>query len=464
MTIEGRPHQARIDSGNAELDSILWGGFPENSINVIMGEPGTGKTLLVEELLFNACSDERPGVFLTTLSEPLGKVVRYLQQYSFFDGNKVSRSIHYRDIGQQLVNGGVQELVDSIRQILRELQPRLIVIDSFRAVHDLTDSIFEARRVVHDIAGMLTSYAATTFLVGEYTDDHVTLFPEFAVADGIVQLTRERTGDRDDRFLRVLKLRGSGYEEGGHAFEIGDDGLHVYPRLVTPIRAADYRPSDERLSFGITGLDQMLHGGVIRGSTTLLVGPTGCGKTTTALQFATSAPEDSVYVTFQEHPNQLSVAISKLRHASGNGSGQEPRMLYYPPVELYIDRVIRDVFELISEDGRDRVIIDAVGDIATAAPRDARFHDYMYSMILHLAARGVTTVLLMETEGPIALGPVPHSTRISQMVDNIVAISVERSGTPRSDLQIVKTRGSAHDPRPRQFQIEDRGIVFVDPY
>ncbi|HZH04021.1 MAG TPA: ATPase domain-containing protein, partial [Myxococcaceae bacterium] len=292
--MSGRPVQqlSRIRTGNEQLDTILGGGFPRHSMNILMGEPGSGKTILAERLIFanaggqtHGADGERPILYLTTLSEPLEKVVRYLQQFSFYDEERLaSGAIIYDSLGAELEEKGLAAVVPKLKEVIQTLSPKIIVIDSFKAIHDLTTSMPEMRRMLYEMSGLLTAYDTTVFLVGEYSEDQIASLPEFAVADAMVELARRKQGTRDERYLRVLKLRGSGYQEGLHAFRITPDGLDVFPRLVSPDVAPTYALAEARVPTGITGLDAMLCGGFWAGSATLLEGPTGSGKTTLALQ------------------------------------------------------------------------------------------------------------------------------------------------------------------------------------
>ncbi|HEX2882243.1 MAG TPA: ATPase domain-containing protein, partial [Polyangiaceae bacterium] len=284
---ERAPILERISSGNQALDSILHGGFPKNSTNIIMGEPGCGKTVLAECLIFaNAESNERPVVYLTTLSEPLEKMVHYLQQFSFFDAEKLATgAIIYDSLGQELQEQGIAAVVSKLKEVIKTQSPKIIVIDSFKAIHDLANSPQEMRRMLYEMTGLLTAYDTTTFLIGEYNEEMIAALPEFAVADGMVELARKKIGVRDERYLRVLKMRGSGYQEGLHAFRLSASGLAVFPRLTSPEVPSVYPSSDTRTATGVAKLDTMLQGGFLAGSSTLIQGTTGSGKTTLALQF-----------------------------------------------------------------------------------------------------------------------------------------------------------------------------------
>src|SRR5205085_10926902 len=179
----------------------------------------------------------------------------YLQGFRFYDENKIGTQVVYEDVGPELAKDGVAALVPLLQKAIRTLAPKIIVIDSFKAVHDLAPSAAERRRLVYEMTALLTAYGTTAFLLGEYTEDDILLYPEFAVADGIVEMSRRRLGNRDERYFRVYKLRGSRYLEGAHAFRITSAGLDIYPRLVSPQLPEGYEPATERISTGVTGLD-----------------------------------------------------------------------------------------------------------------------------------------------------------------------------------------------------------------
>src|SRR3954468_20713061 len=187
----------RISTGNCEADEILYGGFPKNSINIVMGLPGTGKTVFAQNLVFHNAGPDRPILYLTTLSEPVAKVVRYLERFAFYDESKLATEGHYDDVGARLATDGMGAILPVIEEAIRTLGPKIIVIDSFKALHDLAASILDLRKMLFELTGTLTAYDTTVFLLGEYTNEHSQQLPEFAVADSIVQLMRNPTTTRD---------------------------------------------------------------------------------------------------------------------------------------------------------------------------------------------------------------------------------------------------------------------------
>jgi circadian clock protein KaiC len=453
---------SRISTGSAPADRILGGGFPVNSINMIMGEPGTGKTLFAQQLVFHNAGGGRPILYLTTLSEPLAKVVKYLQGFEFFDESRLDADVVYDEVGNELAEEGIEALVPRVKDRIKTLSPKIIVIDSFKALHDIAPSIAEMRRVVHDLAGLLTAYETTTFLVGEYAEEQMAVLPEFVVADGIVELLRHESGMRDDRFFRVRKLRGSAYREGRHGLRLTSSGVKIYRRLVTPQTPPDYTVARERLTTGVPGLDTMIGGGLWRGTTTLLGGPTGAGKTTIGLQFVLAGlqqGEPGLYVHLEENPTQLSYLVQGF---GIDPSASDLHLLYHSPVELQIDSLVDDMFRLIRTRGVKRIVIDAVGDLVTAARDAQRLHDYLYALSQHFAVTGVTAMFTFETARPGITGGYAIDAPFSHLSDNILLLELRiEDERTRRELRVLKTRGSPHDPRVRQVQISRDGLAVI---
>ena len=451
---------ARISTGNPQADLVLGGGLPSNSINIVMGQPGTGKTVFAEQLLFHNAGEGRPIVYVSTLSEPMSKMVSYVQRFSYFNENTLGTQVQYEDIGPMLTNDGPAALVPWVTALIKQSSPKIIIIDSFRAIHDLASSVPETRRMVSDLAGLLSAYDATVLLLGEYTIEDIQRYPEFAVSDSIIQLARQSLGTRDERYLRVLKLRGSYYREGQHAFRITSDGIQLFPRLISPRVTTAYTPQLTRASTGVPGLDEMLDGGVWAGTTTLLVGPTGSGKTTVAMHFALeglSRKEPTLYVNFQENPAQLARSFSNLGANMEEMRKGGLEFVYVSPVELQIDSIVVGIFDRIKGGTIRRVVVDAVGDLVTAASDQQRLHDYLYSLVQHFAVNGVTSLLTFESGITIDGGMDTGEQRFSYMSDNVLTIGLGGDERTRRTIRVIKTRNSGHDPVVRQLEISSSG-------
>jgi circadian clock protein KaiC len=468
---ERAPKLPRISSGNPELDAVLHGGFPKNSINIIMGEPGCGKTVLAECLIFtNAESSERPILYLTTLSEPLEKMVHYLQQFSFFDAEKLATgAILYDSMGQELQEQGIAAVVPKLKEVIKTLSPKIVVIDSFKAIHDLATSPQEMRRMLYELTGFLTAYDTTTFLIGEYNEAMIAVLPEFAIADGMIELARKKTGLRDERYLRVLKMRGSSYQEGLHAFRLTTAGLAVFPRLTSPEAPSAYTSCDARISTGVANLDTMLQGGLLAGSSTLVQGVSGSGKTTLALQFVLEGlrrQEPGLYLNFQENPTQLARQIESLGWDIATVDAKGLHRLYTSPAELQIDSILLELFQVIQQKKIKRVAIDALGDLVSAAGDQQRLLNYLYALLQHFVVGGIASVLTLETAATGA-APVLGSERsfvgqMSAFSDAILTLDIERRGdTVRRTLQVVKARATQHDLNVRELHITPNGVEVL---
>jgi circadian clock protein KaiC len=451
---------ARLSTGNAEIDEILAGGFPANSINIVMGQPGTGKSIMVESLVFHNASADRPILYLTTMSEPQAKVIRYLQLFSFYDESKIGTSIIFDDLGPGLAEHGVGTLLSHLEEAIKKLSPKIIVIDSFKAIHDLDEPSANIRRLLYEMAGLLTAYNATAFLVGEYTEEHARQYPEFGIADGIIQVKRSELSTRDERFLRVLKLRGSQYIEGLHAFQITPDGLEVYPRLVSPTISPGYKQAQNRISTGVAGLDEALGGGLWQGSSTLLTGASGSGKTTIAMQFALAGAqkgEDVLYVHFQENPVQFATRFLDMDRAKSGNLPDRLHVLYKSPVELQIDSIIIEIFRRVRAQGIRRVVIDSIADLAMAASDPQRLHNFLYALTQHLAVAGVTCYLTFESEGELS----DQEGRFSYMSDNVILLGMAAAKQINRTLTVTKARGTAHDLKVHELELTENGARVI---
>ena len=451
----------RLPSGDHRLDAVVGGGLPANSITVVAGPPGSGKTILAHQYVFTNATRERPALYLTTVSEPFDKVLRYGETLSFFDAQLIGNTVFYEDLGTTLTSRGLTAALDRMDALTKERRPGMIVIDSFTAFRDFAADDGEFRRFIHVLAGRLSAFPATALWIWEYDGDEPVGKPEFTVADGILHLSARRILERELREFEVRKLRGSDFLMGSHAYRLSNEGVAVFPRLADPAEEGPYGlDEDRRISSGIQALDTMLADGYWPGASTLIAGPSGCGKTLLGLHFIFGGARDGepgLIATLQENPSQLERVVR-----SFNWSLEEEavEVMYRSPVDIYIDQWFHELLERIERGRVRRVLIDSLDDLGFTTQDEVRFREYMYSLVQRCARNHVS--LMMTLEVP-SISRVTHLSdfNISHLADNVVLLQYVWSGAQvKRALTVLKARASALEPTVREFKIHVDGIVL----
>ncbi len=454
----------KLTTGIERLDLVLGGGIPQFSFNVIMGEPGSGKTTLAHQIVFANASPEAPALYFTVLGEPTIKMLRYQQQFSFFESSKVNESIFFANLGELALEGDLNKTLEAIQENIDKVQPALVVVDSFRTLI-LPRSLVSVQEFVQKLAVRLTSSHATTFLVGEYTSEDKNQNPVFTLADGIIEISQNIARNSMVRKLRVHKLRGADPQPGLHTVRIGDAGLEIFPRMLKPVDDSPRPSSSKLISSGVAGLDDMLGGGTFEGSSMIVAGPSGTGKSTLGLQFLAQGVRDGqpgVMVMFEETvPKYISQANSFGVDLQQMVEKNQVEMVYIRPLDLSVDETLYAIQSAIERIGARRVVIDSLSAMENAlAPTFKEdYAESLYRLIGAVTGDGISIMMTVEiTTSYDELQFTPHA--ISFLTHDIVLLRYfEVEGQLKSFMTVVKTRGRKHSADIRGYEVTSEGIV-----
>src|SRR6266852_4825254 len=472
MTDQGKAQLKLLTSGIPTLDAILGGGFPEYSSNLIAGDPGSGKTTLCHQILFANATRERPALYFTIVGEPPLKMLRYQQQFTFFDPAKVDRSIHFMNLNQEVLDGLDKALETIVGEVERR-NPAFVVVDSFRSLTQATLRLsgtgqMDLPTFLQRLALDLTSRQATTFLVGEYGSSEPRDYTLFTMADGILWLSQIVNRNSMVRKIQAIKMRGLDTQPGLHTFRITRDGVRIFPRMVKPIEMDLTVRPPRFLSTGVAGVDELLGGGFYPGSAILVAGPAGSGKSSLAIQFLAEGVkrgEPGVLAMFEETP------VKYLEQAKGFGldlqqmaDKKQLKLMYLRPLDLSVDETLHEIQAGVDEVQATRVVIDSLTglEIALAPSFEEDFRESLYRLLGTLTGAGVSIMMTVENnDNYTELRFSPHA--VSFMTNDIILQRyVEIDSQLKRVMTVIKTRSRKHPSDIRTYEITDRGIVVGD--
>ena len=453
----------RLATGVPGLDEVFGGGLPEFSFNLIAGPPGSGKTTLAHQMMFALATPERPALYFTVLGEPPLKMFRYQQQFEFFDTEKINQAVHFINLAEETATGDLTKVLARVVAEVEAHGPSLVFVDSFRSVilagEGDRNPFISLQQFVQQLGMLMTSWQATTFLLGEYfSEDDPS--PVFTVADGLIWLRQSVQGNSMVRKMEIMKMRGQPSLPGLHTFRIGDGGIQVFaPPALAPL--TDWQPAlepDQRAKMGVPKLDVMMGGGLPRGYSLLVAGPSGSGKSILASAFLAEgarAGETGVIAAFEQRPKRSrGLVLAELIESDRVG------VIDTRSLALSVDEIAMQLIAEIRRLKATRVVIDSLSgfELALAPTFREDFRESLSRLVSALTDIGVTVLMTSELEDRYSeLRFSPYGTAF--LTDAIIVQRyIEVDSRLQRMLAVVKVRASAHSNALHLFHIDDDGI------
>ncbi|MFJ4344363.1 ATPase domain-containing protein [Pseudomonas sp. NPDC089401] len=458
----------RLVTGIEGLDVLLKGGLVAGASYIIQGPPGAGKTILANQL---ACGHVRDGgrvLVATLLSESHERLFQYLATLEFFDPALVGDPIQFVSAFDTLEQEGLEAVVKLLRQEIARQQASLLIVDGVLNARVRAETALDTKKFVSELQGHAAFAGCTVLLLTSARLDEGS--PEHTMVDGVIELGEQLLGSRAVRHVHLRKTRGSGALSGRHECLIDEAGMHVYPRLESLYSHPSQPGADHfsRVSTGVATLDGMLDGGLASGSVTLLMGPSGIGKTSLGLAFlgAASAEAPALHFGFYETPARLRQKAASLGYdfAALEREGVL-QLCWQPTTEGLLDQVGARLLAQVEEQGSKRVLIDSLGAFSRLAIDPARLNAFFRALTGELRARDISVMLTWEMRdifGSEISAPAPD---LSSIVDNLMLMRfVELDSQLRRMLSILKVRDSHHDPALHELQIGPHGISLCKAF
>lgn len=466
------PRLAKVRTGIAGFDEVTGGGIPEGRTTLLCGAAGCGKTLFsVQYLVRGALDDGEPGVFVA-FEETEEDITKNVASLGFdlrdLERRKLLAIDHIRVERNEIEENGeydLEGLFIRLAAALESVGAKRLVIDTLETVFGGLSSYGIIRSELRRLFNWLKERGITTILTAERGEGTLTRHGlEEYVSDCVVLLDHRVRDQISTRRLRVVKYRGSTHGSNEYPFLIDDHGL-----TVVPITTADlqHQVSSERVDSGIIGLNEMLHGpGYYRGSTILVTGTAGCGKSSLAAHFVAAAcarGERSIYVSYEESERQI------IRNMKSIGLDLEQyvkqgilRIVAHRPTSFGLEGHLAVLHKLVSDYSPLNIVIDPISTMNNGADSyDA--HLMLVRMIDFFKNRGITVLLSNLTGGGEAIEST--DVQVSSLVDTWIMVRAdENNGERTRSLYVLKSRGMSHSQQLREFQITSTGIVLIEPY
>jgi circadian clock protein KaiC len=466
------PSVRRIKTGIEGLDDILCGGFPSNHLYLIEGDPGTGKTTVALQFLLEGVKQGEKGLYVTlseSKHELLGVASSHgwsLDQVPIFEMTPQEEDLH-PEAQYTVFHPSEVELADTMSQVLKqieEVQPSRVVFDSLSELRMLARDSLRYRRQILGLKKYFGGRNCTALLLDDRTAEADDLQLQ-SIAHGVLMLQNlGRDFGINRRRLEVRKLRASRFREGVHDYVIETGGVRVFPRLI----ASEHKPDDERkpVQSGLPELDRLWGGGIDSGTSAVLMGPAGCGKSTVAILYATAAAdrgESAAIFTFDE-------TLATLTHrAEGLGIPVKKHMdsgklvvRQLDPAEVSPGEFVHSVRQQV-EDGAKIIVIDSLNGFLNAMPGEAFLTMQMHELLAYLDQKGVLTLITLAQHGIIGAS-MNSPVDISYLADSVLLFRYfEAAGEVKQALSVLKKRSGRHERTIRELSFRDNRIQVGPP-
>jgi circadian clock protein KaiC len=467
------PGPERIRTGVTGLDDILGGGLPQGHLYLIEGDPGTGKTTLALQFLLEGIRN-RESVIYVTLSESRRELEQVVHSHGWSaEGLQIYEMVPPEDdlspeAQYTVFHPSEVELSDTITAILEQVdatKPQRVVFDSLSELRMLARDPLKYRRQILALKRHFAGRSCTVLLLDDRTGEGSHDLQLQSIAHGVVMMqSLERDFGIKRRRLEVRKLRGSAFREGYHDYTIETGGIFIYPRLI----AAEHKPGFTRrvVASGLPKLDELLGGGIDTGTSTLFMGPAGCGKSTVALRYALSSAqrgEKSVIFTFDE-------AVATIqRRAEGLGMDLSSclakgtlEIRQVDPAELAPGQFVSQVRALVNKDHLRVLVVDSLNGFLNAMPHEQFLSMQLHELLSYLGQQGVATILTMAQHGFI--GTMQSPVDVSYLADTVLLFRYfEAEGAIRQALSVIKRRSGPHERTIRELIFGQGEIAVGNP-
>ena len=459
---------ARLSTGVPGLDRILAGGLFAGGLYIVEGPSGAGKTILANQISFHHVRQQNSVVYYTLLSETHDRLFAFLSTLGFFDTALIGEQLTFLGGFPILEAEGMAGVLRSLRETLSRRQPSLLVVDGVVSIEDRAPDDTAFRKFLHELQVVATLFRCTILLLTN-TEASRRLDTEHTMVDGILELAAPVVRLKPQRTIEVVKFRGAGQLRGTHSMDIGAGGVVVWPRietLLTPV-ARKPRPTVRR-AFGVAGLDRAIGGGVPAASNTMLMGPSGIGKTVLGLHFVGAGAandEAALFFSFYEQEEELIVKADRLGiDLRGPTPKGKVSFVWQSSVEGSVDRIGSRLVTAFNDCRPTRVFIDGMHGFQMTSEPEERIQDFFAALTDYFIAAGATVLFTLET--PELLGepairvPFPNASRMCQNI--LVLRYAEYRGQLRRVFTVVKVRDSEIDPTLREMTIGERGVIVGD--